>query len=214
VLVLSLDNALPVAKVTGAVALDVAAAGICPVLVGDSERDDRALGVARAAVAAGRWVRTPVDDRSFVPVAVASPEEALLRVGQLVSTSIPRAFPDSVTSPADLAVLVAEPTGPVGVEALRTALGAGGSGGVGPEVLVVADVGDRTWPAVVIVLPGTVTPALTRAAVYAGLRAGRDHASVVHGFGQDAAALAEVIATVVDRPRRTRLAALLHPGAD
>lgn len=218
VLVLSLDNALPLARgVTGAVALDVAASGVCPVLVGDSERDERALGVQRASVAAGRWASTPADDRSLVVVPVASPDEALVRVGQLVSTSIPRAFG---VSGSDVAVLVAEPSGPVGVGPLREALAAtsspvivpaSGSGEGAVEVLAVADVGDRMWPAVVLLLPGAATPALTRATVYAGLRAGRDHVSVVHGFGTRAEGLVELVATTTDRPRRTRLATLLQP---
>lgn len=203
VLVLSLDNALPLAHgVLGAVALDVAASGVCPVLVGDSERDDRALGVQRASVAAGRWATTAADDRSLVVVPASSPDEALVRVGQLVATSIPRAFG---VGAADVAVVVVEPSGPVGVEPLRAALAEGGV-----EVVPLAELGDRMWPAVVLVLPGAVTAAVTRAAVYAGLRAGRDHVSVVHGLGPDTAALADLVATTTDRPRRTRLATLLH----
>lgn len=200
VLVLSLDNALPIARVTGAVALDVAASGICPVLVGDSERDDRALGVQRAAVATGRWAATPAEDRTLVVVPVASPDEALVRVGQLVSTSIPRAFG---LGASDVAVVAVEPGGPVGLDPLRAAL-------TGVEVVPVTEVADRVWPAVVLVLPGAVTAATTRAAVYAGLRAGRDHVSVVHGFGSSATGLAELIASTTDRPRRTRLTVLLQ----
>jgi hypothetical protein len=204
VLVLSLDNALPLARgVTGAVALDVAASGVCPVLVGDSERDDRALGVQRAAVATGRWVATPADDRSLVVVPTASPDEALVRIGQLLSTSIPRAFGHA---PSDVVVVVVEPSGPVGVEPVRAALE-----GSGAEVVALADLDDRMAPAAVLVLPGAATAAVTRASVYAGLRAGRDHVSVVHGFGSDAAGLADLVATTTDRPRRTRLAHLLHP---
>ncbi|HET7900481.1 MAG TPA: hypothetical protein VFL59_04790 [Candidatus Nanopelagicales bacterium] len=203
VLVLSLDNALPLAHgVMGAVALDVAASGICPVLVGDSERDDRALGVQRAAVAAGRWVATPPDDRSLVVVPTASPDEALVRVGQLVTTSIPRAFGHGTDQ---VAVVVVEPSGPVGVEPLRAGLAE-----TGVQVLALAELGDRMLPATVLVLPGAATSNLTRATVYAGLRSGRDHVSVVHGFGSDAAGLAELVGTTTDRPRRTRLAALLH----
>ena len=73
-----------------------------------------------------------------------------------------------------------------------------------------AELGDRMWPAAVLVLPGTVTATVTRAAVYAGLRAGRDHVSVVHGLGPDSAGLADLVASTTDRPRRTRLAALLQ----
>ena len=162
VLVLSLDNALPLAHgVLGAVALDVAASGVAPVLVGDSERDDRALGVQRASVAAGRWATTPADDRSLVVVPTASPDEALVRVGQLVSTSIPRAFG---VSASDVAVVVVEPSGPVGVDALRTALAGAAAGaptapGSAVEVVPLAELGDRMLPAVVLVLPGAVTSA-------------------------------------------------------
>ena len=202
VLVLSLDNGLPLGAVTGAVALDVAASGVCPVLVGDAERDPRALGVARASVAAGRWTTPGADDRSLVLVPVASPDECLVRVRQLVSTSIPRAFGAS-----DIGVVVTDPGGVVGIDALRAALG----DAAGVELVTATDAVDRVWPAAVVVLPGVVTPTLTRAVVYAGLRAGRDHVSLVHGFGPDAAALAQLVATTTDRPRRTRLTELLRP---
>jgi hypothetical protein len=248
VLVLSLDNALPLAAVTGAVALDVAASGICPVLVGDSERDTRALGAARSAVAAGRWT-TPsptADDRSLVLVPVATPDECALRVQQLVAISIPRAF-----GADEIGVIATDPTGVVGVAALRAALSAsavpdghadvdaGGAPDAGSarvevvgapdasstrvevagvavgsarvEVVGAPDAVDRVWPAAVLVLPGVVTPALTRAVLYAGLRNGRDHVSIVHGLGSDAAGLAQLVASTTDRPRRTRLAELLRP---
>ena len=100
-----------------------------------------------------------------------------------------------------------DPGGVVGVDALRAALG----DAPGVEVVAAADAVDRVWPAAVVVLPGVVTPTLTRAVVYAGLRAGRDHVSLVHGFGPDAAALAQLVATTTDRPRRTRLTELLRP---
>jgi hypothetical protein len=205
VLVLSLDNGLPLGAVTGAVALDVAASGVCPVLVGDSERDLRALGAARAAVAAGRWTSPPAssDDRSLVLVPVASPEECVLRVQQLVTTSIPRAF--GVT---EIGVIAVDARGVVGVDAVRAALATTDAGGA-VDVVAAADAVDRVWPAAVVVLPGEVTPALTRAVVYAGLRNGRDHVSLVHGFGADGAGLAQLIASTTDRPRRTRLAELL-----
>jgi exodeoxyribonuclease V alpha subunit len=287
VLVLALDNALPLAEVPGAVALDVASTGVCPVIVGDTERDARALGLARASVASGTWPSARADDRTFVAVAAASPEEAMLRVTQIVATSIPRAFG---LGPADIAVLPWDTEGPVGASAVRSALaaaaaasgapsaaggatpgrsgdapaassgaggatpgrsgdapaassGAGGatpgrsgdapfggatssgpadptsgaaagggspSDGVAPVAVVpLREVGDRTWPATVVVLPGVVPPGLSRASVYAGLRTGIDHVSVVHGFGPEATALAELVATTSDRPRRTRLAALI-----
>jgi hypothetical protein len=215
VLVLALDNALPLAEVPGAVALDIASTGACPVIVGDTERDARALGLARASVASGTWPSARADDRTFVAVAAASPDEALLRVTQIVRTSIPRAFG---LGPADIAVLPWDADGPAGAAALTAALAAAGAsagaaagdgdqGGV--TVVPLREVGDRTWPAAVVVLPGVVPPGLTRASVYAALRTGIDHVSVVHGFGPDAGPLAEAVATTSDRPRRTRLATLI-----
>ena len=203
VLVLALDNALPLAEVPGAVALDVAATRACPVIVGDTERDARALGLARASVASGTWPSARADDRTFVAVAAATPDEALLRVGQIVATSIPRAFG---VGAAEIAVLPWDTDGPVGAEAVRSALD---SVGAAATVVPLRDVGGRTWPAAVVVLPGVVPPGLTRAQVYAALRTGVDHVSVVHGLGPDAASLAEVIAASADRPRRTRLSTLI-----
>jgi hypothetical protein len=203
VLVIALDSAMPLAPVPGAIALDLAAARICPVLVGDPERDSRALGAARSALAAGSWPAQRPDDRSFVVVATSSPDEALLRVGQLVATSIPRAFELGEDA---IAVLTLAADGAVGVEAVRAALS---TSAPGVDVLPVAECGGRTWPATVLVLPGIVTSAMTRAAVYGALRAGVVHVSVVHGFAADPAPLVEIMAATTDRPRRTRLPELL-----
>ena len=220
VLVLALDNALPLAEVPGAVALDVASARICPVIVGDPERDSRGLGLARSAVSTGSWPVSKADDRTFVSVPVTSPDEALTRVAQLVTTSIPRTFE---ATGADIGVLTLDVDGPVGVEAVRVALA-----GLAPTTSVLSlrtalsggatdgsadahagDAGLPQWRAVVVLLPAVVPSTLTRAVVYAALRTGIDHVSVVHGYGPDAAPLAKAIADTTDRPRRTRLAALL-----
>jgi len=209
VLAISLDSALPLAAVTGAVALDLAASDICPVLRADTGRDSDVLSAARREVAAGRWPSPPTgsEDKSLVVLAAASPEEALVRVTQLISTSIPRAFGHSG---AAIAVLALDGAGPVGAEAVREMLRGLDPAGGGPDVGLLGDLTDRRWPAVILLLPGVVTPALTRAAIYAGLRAGVDHVSIVHGYGPAAQALAEVVATTNDRPRRTRLAELLR----
>ena len=67
-------------------------------------------------------------------------------------------------------------------------------------------VGGR-WPAVVVVLPGDATQALSRPWVYTAFgRAGR-HLSVVHGAGQ---ALPRAVAEVPAKPRTTRLPVLLR----
>ena len=197
VLALCLDPALPLAAVPGAVALDLAASGVCPVLAAPAPPGGTALDKARVDVAAGAWFGTTDSDRSVVEVRVSGPEEALRRVEQLVGTSIPRAFS---VAPSDVAVLLAP--GSLEPAAVRSVFGSDAA----PQVVPLAGPLDRDWDAAVVVL-GPVGPALTRAVVYAGLRAGRRHVTVVHGA--EPAALAAAVAAAPDRPRRTRLAALL-----
>lgn len=204
VLALCLDPALPLAPVPGAVALDLAASGVCPVIRADGPPARTALERARADVAAGRWFTTSPDDRSVVEVRVAGPDEAAVRVGQLVATSIPRAFD---VAPGDVLVLLGP--GSLDPAAVAAALPPGDDGGrpTSPRVLLLdAAAADVEAPAVVVVL-GPPGPALTRALIYAGLRAGGRHVSVVHGA--DPAALASAVSTGPDRPRRTRLVELL-----
>lgn len=200
VLALCLDPALPLAPVPGAVALDLAASGACPVLRAEGPPPSTALDRARAEVAAGRWIAPAPDDRSVVEVRVASPEEAVVRIVQLVTTSIPRAF--DVATP-DVVVLLGP--GSVDPDAVRAALS--DAGAPWPALLPLdAAAADVDAPAAVVVL-GPPSPALTRSLVYAGLRAGSRHVSVVHGA--DSQSLAAAMAAAPDRPRRTRLAELL-----
>ncbi|MEV8023081.1 helix-hairpin-helix domain-containing protein [Streptomyces sp. NPDC086554] len=65
-----------------------------------------------------------------------------------------------------------------------------------------------TWPAVVVVLPGDATAALTRAWVYTAFSRGERHLSVVQGAEQ---ALPRAVAEVAPKPRTTRLQTLLRP---
>jgi hypothetical protein len=202
VLALSLDNALPLGPVVGAVALDVAASATCPVLKADSPPARSALDRARLDVAAGRWFATTADDRSVVDVAVAGPDEALVRVVQLVTASIPRAF--SATG-SDVVVLLAP--GSLETDVVRRALDVAGA--LDTDVLVLDGPVPRTWRAAILVLHGQPVPTSTRALAYAGLVAGVDHVSVVHGSSPEA--LTAWLSATTDRPRRTRLAELLHP---
>jgi hypothetical protein len=201
VLAIALDNALPLGPVVGAVALDVAASGACPVLKADPPPARTALARARQDVAAGRWFTTSPDDRSVVDVAVASPDEAVVRVVQLVTASIPRAFSASGT---DVVVLLAP--GSLQADAVRRALD--DSGAPDTDVVVLDGPLPRTWRAAVLVLHGRPVPTSTRALAYAGLAAGTEHVSVVHG--SDPAALTTWLSATTDRPRRTRLADLLR----
>ncbi|MGW2784518.1 helix-hairpin-helix domain-containing protein [Streptomyces populi] len=70
------------------------------------------------------------------------------------------------------------------------------------------------WPAVVVVLPGDAAAALTRPWVYTAFGRAERHLSVVHGVEQ---ALPHAVAEVPQKPRTTRLQALLKaqtPTAD
>ena len=62
------------------------------------------------------------------------------------------------------------------------------------------------WPAVVAVFPGEASGMLSRPLVYTALTRAQQHLSVVHGAGP---VLARAVRTVGERPRETRLAALL-----
>ncbi|MFI7342509.1 helix-hairpin-helix domain-containing protein [Streptomyces sp. NPDC050085] len=69
------------------------------------------------------------------------------------------------------------------------------------------------WPAVVVVLPGDATQALSRPWVYSAFSRGERHLSVVHGAD---AALPRAVAEVPAKPRTTRLQGLVRaqvPGA-
>lgn len=62
------------------------------------------------------------------------------------------------------------------------------------------------WPAAVVVLPGDAAAALTRPWVYTAFGRAERHLSVVHGVEQ---ALPRAVAEVPQKPRTTRLPALL-----
>jgi exodeoxyribonuclease V alpha subunit len=66
------------------------------------------------------------------------------------------------------------------------------------------------WEAVVVVLPPEAGRLLSRPLVYTALTRARQHLSVVHAAGP---ALARAVRQVGQRPRRTRLAALLATSA-
>jgi hypothetical protein len=201
VLAIALDSALPLGPVVGAVALDVAASKVCPVLAADSPPARTALARARQDVAAGRWLSATPDDRSVVAVAVGSPDEATVRVVQLVTASIPRTFS---TSGSDVVVLLAP--GSLGADVVRRALDEAAAQDT--EVVILDGPLTRTWRAAVLVLHGRPVPTSTRALAYAGLGAGTEHVSVVHG--SDPASLTAWLTATTDRPRRTRLADLLQ----
>ena len=65
------------------------------------------------------------------------------------------------------------------------------------------------WPAVVAVFPAEASGMLSRPLVYTALTRAKQHLSVVHGAGP---ALTRAVRTIGERPRETRLAALLTDG--
>ncbi|WP_434600316.1 helix-hairpin-helix domain-containing protein [Streptomyces sp. A5-4] len=67
------------------------------------------------------------------------------------------------------------------------------------------------WPAVVVVLPGDAAAGLSRPWIYTAFSRGERHLSVVHGVDQ---ALPHAVTEVADRPRTTRLRALLQPAVE
>jgi hypothetical protein len=121
---------------------------------------------------------------------------------QLVTASIPRAFG---AAGADVAVVLAP--GSLEVDAVRRALDEADASST--DVIALDGPLPRTWRAVVLVLHGQPVPTSTRALAYAGLLAGTEHVSVVHG--STTAGLTEWLAATTDRTRRTRLAELLTP---
>ncbi|MBO0770938.1 MAG: AAA family ATPase [Actinobacteria bacterium] len=109
----------------------------------------------------------------------------------------------TVTGPDDDGLLVAFPAGPVSVPG--KVLGDLRHG----WALTVHRAQGSEWPAVVAVFPAEATGMLSRPLVYTALTRAQRHLSVVHGAGP---ALARSVATIGERPRVTRLAALLRDG--
>ncbi len=196
VLAIALDPALPLAPLPGAVALDLAGSGICPVLRAASDPPASGTDSAAAAVAGGTYPgATP--DRAVVEVVVDSPEAAVRRLLQLVSDSIPRTFDVAADQ---VLVLTREETGPTGADALSETLGR-----AVPNLH--AAPGARAEAAVVVL--GGARP-ISRSELYAALRAGSRHVSLVLPAG---VSLAEA-AVREEPPRRTRLPELLAAAPD
>jgi hypothetical protein len=186
----------------GAVLRDAVAAGIVPVH-DVREPPSGALGAVLAGLRRGELVAPDRSDRGVVVVTCADDAEVAHRVGQLVGTSVPRAFD---LKPADIVVLTPLRRGVAGVEALSDSLT-----GVSVTTVHEAAAAGRTWPAVVLCLPGEASGVLSRALLVSAFAAADRHVSVVTAVGPD---LDVAVARVAHRPvRRTRLAALLRDGA-
>jgi hypothetical protein len=149
----------------------------------------------------------PTDDpeRRLVVVPVRDSAEAVARAIQLATDSIPRTFG---LSGKDIQIVTIRSGGEAGAaaftQALRERLG-DQAGDV--KALTAREALGGTWPAAVVVLDGPSSGSLTRALVYGLCGLGERHLSIVHGAGS---ALPQAVANIPDRPRHTRLPAVLH----
>ena len=202
-LLLAGDLDLPWGAGPGAVLHDVVSASGCPVVPAPGVRDrPPALARVEDGARVGALPELDPEDRTVVVVPVREDDDAARRAVQAGAVSIPRAFD---IHGRDIGVLTLTTQGPAGSVALSQRLGAD-LGDASPETEVLGTTA-RTWPAAVVVLPGSAAGALSRDVVLAGLTAGQRHVSVVHGCGAE---LARAVAAVPRRPRRTRLARLLR----
>ena len=198
------DPAMPYAPGPGRVLADVVASGVIQVDRAPPRpagRDGDPLAALVQSLRAG--VLPPVDAarHEVVVTPAVDPEQAIHRVVQIVTASVPRAFG---LGEADLLVLSPRAAGRAGADAVRVALDSAGAAGV--RTATTADAVIDGAEAIVLVLPGESAGSLTRSMlVGAATQAGR-HLSVVHQAGP---ALAEAVARRPHPPRRTRLARLL-----
>jgi hypothetical protein len=142
-------------------------------------------------------------EKRLVIVPVRDAGEAVARAVQLAADSIPRTFGLSTD---DIQVVTIRATGDAGAETVTRAL----RERLGTEqvrALTAREAMGGTWPAAVVVLDGPSSGSLTRALVYGLCGLAERHLSIVHGAGS---ALPQAVANVPDRPRHTRLPAVLR----
>ncbi|GAA1966730.1 helix-hairpin-helix domain-containing protein [Catenulispora subtropica] len=142
-------------------------------------------------------------EKRLVIVPVRDSGEAVARAVQLAADSIPRTFG---LAAEDIQVITIRASGDAGAETLTRAL----RERLGTEdvrALTAREALGGTWPAAVVVLDGPSSGSLTRALVYGLCGLAERHLSIVHGAGS---ALPQAVANVPDRPRHTRLPAVLR----
>ncbi|NUP50069.1 MAG: hypothetical protein HOW97_22565, partial [Catenulispora sp.] len=142
-------------------------------------------------------------EKRLVIVPVRDAAEAVARAVQLAADSIPRTFG---LAPDDIQVVTIRAGGDAGADTLTRAL----RERLGTEqvrALTAREALGGTWPAAVVVLDGPSSGSLTRALVYGLCGLAERHLSIVHGAGS---ALPQAVANVPDRPRHTRLPAVLR----
>ncbi|WP_194925231.1 helix-hairpin-helix domain-containing protein [Catenulispora pinisilvae] len=142
-------------------------------------------------------------EKRLVIVPVRDASEAVARAVQLAADSIPRTFG---LAPDDIQVVAIRATGDAGADTLTRALRER-LGTEQVQALTAREALGGTWPAAVVVLDGPSSGSLTRALVYGLCGLAERHLSIVHGAGS---ALPQAVANVPDRPRHTRLPAVLR----
>ena len=142
-------------------------------------------------------------EKRLVIVPVRDAGEAVARAVQLAADSIPRTFG---LTPDDIQVVTVRTSGDAGSETLTRALRER-LGTENVRALTAREALGGTWPAAVVVLDGPSSGSLTRALVYGLCGLAERHLSIVHGAGS---ALPQAVANVPDRPRLTRLPAVLR----
>jgi ATP-dependent exoDNAse (exonuclease V) alpha subunit len=185
----------------GRVLLDVVSSGVVPVEQLPPDPGSMPAGLLHLANAV-RQGRLPVvepDGRDVVVVPVDDPATVVVRLRQLLSTSIPRTFD---VRPEDVLVLTPGAPGVLGADAMRRGLADSGA-----RVSTVQDAAGERAEAVVLVTPAEATALLSRALVLTAVDCAVRHLSVVHQAGP---ALAQAVAARPQLARRTRLRGLLR----
>jgi ATP-dependent exoDNAse (exonuclease V) alpha subunit len=185
----------------GRLLVDVVASGVVPVKRLDPDPAAMPAGLLHLASAV-RQGQLPVvrsDARDVVVVAVDDPATAVVRLRQLLASSIPRTF--DVRS-EDVLVLTPRASGVLGADAIRQGLADSGA-----RVCTVQEAAGERAEAVVLVMPAEASGSLSRAMVLTALSCPVRHLSVVHQAGP---ALAQAVAARPQLPRRTRLGRLLR----
>jgi hypothetical protein len=179
---------------------DLVASGTVPMvrLPVDTAGDDAPIVRLVESLRAGELPPIEAEQQAVVVCAVADAAEAIARVVELVTETLPRR---TGVGPSDLAVLGIRSAGAAGVEALREAVGSAG------VVSAVHEAVGSAADAVVVVLPAESAGSLTRSHLITAASVARQQLTIVHQAGP---ALADAVRRRPHRPRRTRLAALLR----
>lgn len=203
-LVLVGDPAMPPAPGPGAVLTDVVDSGVATVVDAPAVAAPGPLAELVHALRTGVLPTLSRDQREVVVTSADDAEQALRRVVQLGTDSIPRVFG---LDTADVLVLTVRADGRTGAETVRAELDTAGASDI--EVRTCAEAVGRAADAIVLVLGAEAAGSLSGDLLVGAATEARRHLSVVHQTGP---ALAEAVARRPHRHRRTLLPRLLAGG--